>query len=199
MEKRKNRRYSKRFKVRFGVKELSATGFTNDISATGMFVVTTAMMSLGSRVHVEVTMDANEKLFFEGAVARLTLVAPELRQIMKGGFGLRFLTGAELMGEMVPHLRDRTRIVLTYPTLKGFQNAYEAELRRGGCFVWTATHYPVNSIVHLEIEADFVNRNVAFECRVMHVVSGEDGRFGTALMFLDAASADAGLSGLAGK
>ncbi len=199
MEKRRNRRYSKRFKVRFGVKELSATGFTNDISATGMFVVTTTTMSIGARVHVEVTVDEDEKLFFEGAVARLTLVAPELRQIMKGGFGLRFLSGSELMGEMVPHLRDKTRIVLTYPTQKGFLNAYENELRRGGCFVWTATHYPVNSIVHLEIDLDFANRNVAFECRVMHVVTGEDGRFGTALMFLDQASASAGLSGLTGK
>ncbi len=199
MEKRRNRRHSKRFKVRFGVKELSATGFTNDISSTGMFVVTTTLLSIGQRVHVEVTLDDNNKLYFEGAVARLTLVAPELRQIMKGGFGLRFLSGAELMGEMVPHLRDKTRIVMTYPTLQGYQNAFEQELRRGGCFVWTTTHYPVNTIVNFEIDAAFCNRSIAFECRVMHVVAGEDGRHGTALMFLDPASALAGLSGLAGK
>ena len=97
MEKRRNRRYAKRFKVRFGVKDLSLTGFTNDVSATGMFVVTTTQMAIGQRVHVEVLLDGDEKLYFEGAVARLTLVAPELRQIMKGGFGLRFLTGAELI------------------------------------------------------------------------------------------------------
>ena len=199
MEKRRNRRYSKRFKVRFGLKDLTSTGFTNDVSATGMFVVTTNMLTIGQRVHVEVTLDDNNKLYFEGGVARLTLVAPELRQIMKGGFGLRFLSGAELMGEMVPHLKDKTRIVMTYPTMHGFQNAFENELRRGGCFVWTNTMYPVNSIVHLEIEAEFCNRSVAFECRVMHVVKGEDGRHGTALMFLDQSSALAGLSGLAGK
>lgn len=199
MEKRRNRRYAKRFKVRFGVKDLALTGFTNDVSATGMFVVTTTQMAIGQRVHVEVLLDGDEKLYFEGAVARLTLVAPELRQIMKGGFGLRFLMGAELMGEMVPHLKDKTRIVMTYPTQGGFQNAFDTELRRGGVFVWTTTHYPVNSIVHLEIEADFVNRSVAFECRVMHVVNGPDGRFGTALMFLDQNAALLGLSGLAGK
>ena len=199
MEKRRNRRYSKRFKVRFGLKEFTSTGFTNDVSATGMFVVTTSLLTIGQRVHVEVTMDESNKLYFEGGVARLTLVAPELRQIMKGGFGIRFLSGAELMGEMVPHLKDKTRIVLTYPTSHGFSNAYENELRRGGCFVWTNTHYPVNSIVHLEIEAEFCNRSIAFECRVMHVVTGEDGRFGTALMFLEQASALAGLAGLAGQ
>lgn len=199
MEKRRNRRYAKRFKVRFGFKDLSLTGFTNDVSATGMFVVTTTQMNIGQRVHVEVLLDGDEKLYFEGAVARLTLVAPELRQIMKGGFGLRFLTGAELMGEMVPHLKDRSRIVMTYPTLAGFQNAFDTELRRGGVFVWTTTHYPVNTIVHIEIEADFVNRSIAFECRVMHVVNGPDGRFGTALMFLDQGAAMLGLSALAGK
>ncbi len=199
MEKRRNRRHSKRFKVRFGVKDLTSSGFTNDVSSTGMFVVTTSLLSIGERVHVEVTLDDENKLYFEGAVARLTMVAPELRTIMKGGFGLRFLSGAEMMGEMVPHLKDKTRIVLTYPTLGGFQNAFDNELRRGGCFVWTHSHYPVNSIVHLEIAADFCNRNLAFECRVMNVVNGADGRFGTALMFLEQASALAGLSGLTGK
>ena len=121
MEKRRNRRYSKRFKVRFGLKDLTSTGFTNDVSATGMFVVTTNMLTIGQRVHVEVTLDDNNKLYFEGGVARLTLVAPELRQIMKGGFGLRFLSGAELMGEMVPHLKDKTRIVMTYPICTAFR------------------------------------------------------------------------------
>lgn len=199
MEKRRNRRYAKRFKVRFGVKDLTLTGFTNDVSATGMFVVTTTQMTIGQRVHVEVLLDTDQKLYFEGSVARLTLVAPELRQIMKGGFGLRFLTGAELMGEMVPHLKDKSRIVMTYPTQAGYLNAFENELRRGGVFVWTTQQYTVNTIVHLEIEAEFANRSVAFECRVMHVVSGPDGRFGTALMFLDQASALLGLSALAGK
>ncbi len=199
MEKRRNRRYSKRFKVRFGVKDLVSSGFTSDVSASGMFVVTTSLLNINQRVHVEVLLDEAHRIYFEGAVARLTVVAPELRQILKGGFGLRFLSGAELMGEMVPHLKDTSRIVLTYPSLEGYQNAFENELRRGGCFVWTSSHYPVGSTVHLEIEADFCNRRLAFECRVMHVVKGEDGRHGTALMFLDSSSAMAGLTALCGK
>ena len=199
MEKRRNRRYAKRFKVRFGELDFTAQGFTSDVSATGMFVVTSSMLNIGQRVHVEVVLDEKHKLYFEGAVARLTVVAPELRQILKGGFGLRFLAGAEVMGEMVPHLKDKTRIVLTYPTLAGYLNAFESELKRGGCFVWTNAHYPQDSIVHLEIDAEFANRAVAFEARVVHVIPGEDGRFGTALMFLDLPSALAGLSGLAGK
>ena len=199
MEKRRNRRYAKRFKVRFGTRELTSTGFTHDVSATGLFVVSTQQLSLGERLHVEVQLDGEKKLMFEGVVARLTLVAPELRQLMKGGFGVRFLTGTELMGEMVPHLKDKTRIVLTYPTQASFQSAFEKELRRGGCFVWASRHYPVDSIVYLEIEAEFCNRSVAFECRVMNVVTADDGRFGTALMFLEQAAAVSGLEGMAGK
>ena len=199
MEKRRNRRYSKRFKVRFGVKEPTSTGFTNDVSSTGMFVVTTTMLEIGQRVHGEVQVEEASKLYFEGVVARLTVVAPELRQIMKGGFGMRFLSGAELMGEMVPHLKDKTRIVITYTTQQGYKTAFETELKRGGVFVWTTTRYPPDSIVHLEIEAEFCNRSIAFECRVMNVVPGADGRFGTALMFLDQGSAVIGLSDLAGK
>lgn len=199
MEKRRNRRYAKRFKVRFGEQDFTLTGFTSDVSATGMFVVTSALLSLGHRVHVEVTLDEKHKLYFEGAVARLTQVAPELRQILKGGFGLRFLASTEVIGEMVPHLKDKTRIVLTYPTLAGFQHAFETELRRGGCFVWTTASYPTGSIIHLEIDAEFANRAVSFEARVVHVISGEDGRFGTALMFVDLPSAMAGLTGLVGQ
>lgn len=199
MEKRRHRRYAKRFKVRFGALDFTATGFTSDVSATGMFVVTSTMLNIGQRVHVEVTMNEKDKLFFEGAVARLTVVAPELRQIMKGGFGLRFLGASELVSEMVPHLKDKARIVLSYPTEASYLKAYEAELRRGGCFVWTTARYAEDTIVHLEIDAEFCNRAVAFEVRVVHVVPHEDGRFGTALMFLDQPSALAGLSGLAGK
>lgn len=199
MEKRRTRRYSKRLKVRFGATEFTSSGFTSDVSATGMFVSTAVNLAIGQRVHVEVTMDEKHKLYFEGAVARLTVVAPELRQIVKGGFGLRFLSGAEVVAEMVPHLRDKNRIVLTYPTKEGFQTAFDAELKRGGCFVWSAVHHPTDTIVHLEVDAEYINRSVAFECRVVHVVMGPDGRFGTALMFLDLPSALAGLSGLAAK
>ncbi len=199
MEKRRHRRYSKRLKVRFGLTDFTATGFTSDVSATGMFVVTSTMLNIGQRVHVEVTMNEKDKMYFEGAVARLTVVAPELRQIMKGGFGIRFVTGAELVSEMVPHLKDKARIVLSYPTLASYQKAFDEELKRGGCFVWTNSRYVEDTIIHLEIDAEFANRAVAFEVRVVHVVPGDDGRFGTALMFLDLPSALAGLSGLAGK
>lgn len=163
-----------------------------------MFVVTSAVPKLGTRLHVEVTIDNEKSLFFEGMVARLTLVAPELRSVMRGGFGLRFVTGAELMAEMVPHLRDPKRLVLSYPTLESLHEAYEKELKRGGAFVWAEREHPVSSIVNLELDAQFAFRQLAFECRVVHVVA-EPERWGLALMFLDANAAQAAIAGLLGK
>lgn len=198
MEKRRHRRYARRFRVKFGEKTLQQSGFTSDVSATGMFVVTQPVPKLGTRLHVEVSMDNDRMLYFEGMVARMALVAPELRSVMKGGFGLRFLTGAELMAEMVPHLRDPKRLVLAYGTAEALHEAYEKELKRGGAFVWSDREQAVSSIVNLEIDAQFSGRQLAFECRVVHVVP-EPGRWGVALMFLDPNAALAGLSGLLGK
>lgn len=198
MEKRRHRRYSRRFRVKFGEKQLTQSGFTGDVSATGMFVVTSAVPKLGTRLHVEVTLNDERVLFVEGMVARMTLVAPELRSVMKGGFGLRFLSGAELMAEMVPHLRDPKRLVLQYATLEALAEAYEKELKRGGAFVWTDREQQMSSIVNLEIDAEFANRQLAFECRVVHVMN-QNGRYGVALMFLEPNAAMAGLAGLLGR
>jgi Tfp pilus assembly protein PilZ len=199
MEKRRHRRHARRLKVRFGVTDLEQSGFTGDVSATGLFVVTGAQPKIGSRIHVEVTLMDQQKLYLEAVVARLTVVAPELRQIMKGGFGARFLTGAELMGEMVPHLRNKVHFQLTYPTQESFLTAYENELKRGGIFLWTEKEHPVNTILNLEIEAGWLGRSQSFEVRVVHVLPGADGRFGTALMFLDPGSASTTLSALTAK
>ena len=198
MEKRRHRRYSKRFRVKFGEKALDRSGFTSDVSATGMFIVAQPVPKLNTRLHVEVAMENERVLYFEGIVARMTLVAPELRSVMKGGFGLRFLGPAELMAEMVPHLRDPKRLVLSYGNAEALHDAYEKELKRGGAFVWSDREHQVNSIVNLEIDAEFSNRQLAFECRVVHVVA-ESGRWGVALMFLEPAAAITSLTALLGK
>jgi Tfp pilus assembly protein PilZ len=185
MEKRKTRRHTRRLRVRFGEHELGQSGFTSDVSSSGLFVVTSSPVNLGQRLHVEVTVDTDRRLLFEGVVARLTIVPQELRQVMKGGFGLRFLTGAELMAEMVPHLKDKVRLTITYPTAESFKRAWLADLQRGGVFAWSEKEQPLNSILFVELDLAFAQRLLSFEARVVHVVPGEDGRFGVALMFLE--------------
>ncbi len=189
MEKRRTRRFTRRLRVRFGEHELGQSGFTSDVSATGLFVVTSSPVNLGQRLHVEVGIDTNRRLLFEGVVARLNIVPAELRTVVKGGFGLRFLTGPELMAEMVPHLKDKVRLTITYPTRETFKKAWEADLQRGGVFAWSEKEHPLNSILFVELDLAFAQRFLSFEARVVHVVPGPDGRFGVALMFLEQAAA----------
>ena len=108
MEKRKNRRHAKRLRVRFGEADFTQQGFSSDVSATGMFVQTLSIPKLGTRLHIEVTFDGEQRLFFEGVVARQKIVAAELRHVLKGGFGVRFLAGVDLLPEMVPSLKTKT-------------------------------------------------------------------------------------------
>jgi hypothetical protein len=197
-EKRKARRFARRLKVRFGEKgrPFSFTGLTNDISATGMFVSTTAGIKPGARLHVEVTTADETLIFFEGIVARQVVVPPELRTLMRPGFGLRFLTGTEVMSELIPSLKDQTHLQVVFDSVDAFRDAWDRELKRGGAFLWAERAYPLNSIVTVEFDFAFANRRLAFESRVVHVVPEQQGRHGMAFMFLDVTNATTALSAL---
>lgn len=197
MEKRKTKRYPRRFKVRFGDKTpLGHTGLSSDVSIGGMFIVTPMPPPLGTRLGVEVTMDDGRLVRFEGMVARQTIVSAELRTIMKGGFGLRFLTYTELLGELVPHLRDKSRFVVTYVTQEKFKLAWERELSRGGIFLALEKEHASNAVLTLEIDLPFLPQHRVFQVKAVSVVPQADGKFGTALMFVDAADANTTLSAL---
>lgn len=141
-EKRTARRLARRLKVRFGEKErggFTGTGLTYDISSTGMFVSTNAVAAIapGTRLHLEVTTPENHAVYFEGVVARQVVVPPELRAVIKAGFGLRFLTGSDLVSELVPAAQVPGQLRLTYETVAALRDAWERELKRGGAFCWT--------------------------------------------------------------
>lgn len=197
-EKRKARRFARRLKVRFGEKNrpFSHSGLTNDISATGMFVSTTTPVKPGTRLHVEVTTAEEALMFFEAVVARQVVVPPELRTLMRPGFGMRFLTGTELMSELIPSLKDQTHLQVVFDSVDSFREAWERELKRGGAFLWAEKAYPINSIVTVEFDFAFANRRLAFESRVVHVVPDHEGRHGMAFMFLDVNNATVALSAL---
>jgi Tfp pilus assembly protein PilZ len=196
-EKRKSRRFARRLKVRFGEKDrpFHHSGLTGDISATGMFISTTASIKPGIRVHVEISDHDNKLLFFEGVVVRQVIVPAELRGVVKAGFGVRYLSGTELMGELVPSLnRDQTHLQVVFPSAAALRDAWDRELNRGGAFLWADKHYPVNSIVTVEFDLPFVGRRLAFESRVVHIVPEQQGKHGMAFMFLDVPNATAALS-----
>jgi hypothetical protein len=138
MEKRRARRHARRLKVRYGEegKGFHHIGLTSDVSATGMFVLANSSPKPGTRVHLEVTLPGEVQLFVEAVVARQVLVPPELRQVVKSGFGVRFLTGTELMAELVPPPRQPAKkgdpFALALDDPATWKAAWEREYSRGG-------------------------------------------------------------------
>lgn len=200
-EKRTARRLARRLKVRFGEKErggFTSTGLTNDISSTGMFVSTNAVAAItpGTRLHLEVTTPENQLMYFEGVVARQVVVPPELRAVIKEGFGLRFLTGSDLVSELVPAAQTSGQLRLTYETVAALRDAWERELKRGGAFCWTDRACALNSIVVVEVNLPFAGRRLTFDARVVHLVPEQQGRHGLAFMFVDTTGAMAALEAL---
>jgi hypothetical protein len=104
---------------------------------------------------------------------------------MKAGFGLRFLTGSELIGEVVPSIRDRSQVQVTYATLDVLRDAWDRELQRGGALIWSDRPFPLNSIITVEFDLPFANRRLSFEARVVHLLPEQNGRHGLAFTFID--------------
>lgn len=203
-EKRRSKRHARRLRVKFGEKGTAVfphSGLTNDVSATGLFVVSSHNPRPGTRLHLEVTMPGELPLFIEGVVARQVIVPPELRQVVKSGFGIRFLLGAELMAELVPAMSTPVKddpFCLTFVDEPTWRAAVEKEFKRGGAFVWTHKAVAQNTIITVTFDLRFLNRQLAFEARVVHTLPSADGRYGVALMFVDPAGAAAALSSTIG-
>lgn len=108
-QRRRPKRYPRRLTLRYGEKELERAGFTLDISATGAFVVAQQTPPpVNARIHLQLMTEKGGSIFFEGIVRRHKIPPVNLRSAEKMGFGVRFLTPAELLAEMVPHAGEKT-------------------------------------------------------------------------------------------
>lgn len=100
-DRRKAKRYRHREKVRFWWgDEVEGTGFTHDVSQTGMLIETNKKLEIGSRLHVEILLE-KESFFLEVVVARLKKYPRHARQMFKQGFGVRFVNLTETVKEVV--------------------------------------------------------------------------------------------------
>lgn len=195
-EKRKFKRFPRRHQVRYGESEFTQLGFTGDLSTSGMFVVGTRP-KLESRIHIELQVDALSKLYFEGRVVRLIEVPPNLRQIRKAGFGVRFLTSAELLGDLLPKglaqlpslAPANPQLELSFDTPEALATASEREFKRGGAFAWGTGVFAVNSQLQIRVTAAWLQKAVTIDAQVVNVIAGPDGRSGVAVMFRNLAEA----------
>jgi hypothetical protein len=77
------------------------TGYTTNISLTGMFIATNSPVASGTRIRVEV-IDRDRGFTVEGVVAHARKMQPELARLNQSGMGVRFLSVEELVRELIP-------------------------------------------------------------------------------------------------
>ena len=76
------------------------SGFTVDVSKSGIFLGTAQTLDPGERIRLEL-VDRDRSFMVEGQVARVHRVSLALRHIEQSGVGVRFVTPAELLQEMM--------------------------------------------------------------------------------------------------
>ena len=99
-DRRRAQRHRKRLAVRFWWDDWEGTGFTQDVSESGMLVETLKDLELGTRIHVELTGD-NLAFFANGVVVRKKQVPRQARSLFKPTLGVRF----EKLTEALDHAR----------------------------------------------------------------------------------------------
>ena len=102
---RYEKRVRSRLSVRFGVDKLENFGFTEDISATGIFLKTARTLPVETSVKVELTTDDDHEVRFYGVVKSSKQVAPNLVWVDRdAGMGIqitRFFDGREFYDQLL--------------------------------------------------------------------------------------------------
>jgi hypothetical protein len=184
-EKRKYKRFPKRIKVAFGERELTHTGFTENISASGIFIVSSVLLKLGTQLHLELYYSQERSAYMEAEVRRLVVVEPHLRQMLKAGFGLRFITPSEIMEKALGRSASRQPFILRYASPAEFSAGFEQQLSAGGAFVISNQKPALGSTAEVHIHLLYAKVILEFSASVVHVAESGGGQFGVSLVFQD--------------
>jgi len=109
MTRRRSVRKPRRVQVQFWRRGESQayTGYTTNISTTGMFLATTGPQPPGTRLRIEI-MDGHHGFVVEGLVVHARKVRGDMMRLTHPGMGIRFLNVAELVRELIPVLPGET-------------------------------------------------------------------------------------------
>ena len=187
------KRYKRRFMVRYGERDLSHSGFTQDVSRGGAFIVSPYRPPLDSKLHLQIFVDKETSIYFEATVRRHKIVPPELRSVDKGGFGIRFLLPDEVLGQVL--IEPGARVEVRYATPAELKLAQDKEFRHGGVFVPGEHGFERGTEVTLLMRLDFCSTALEVAASVVHVYDGSQARpRGIGLMFKDKKEVDDALA-----
>ncbi|MBL8936709.1 MAG: PilZ domain-containing protein [Archangium sp.] len=122
----------------FGPVTPSQQGFTQDISETGLFITTTLLPKVGTRLMVQLESPTKKSSIVMGEVVRHVIVPPELRSVMRHGFGVKLISDRAL----VRSLMEAEKPVpagpsITFHTPAEYQRVKAEELSKG-CLSFTS-------------------------------------------------------------
>lgn len=167
MERRRNVRRTRHVQVRFTRRGDAQvySGYTTDISTTGMFVTTASPLQPGERLRLELMGEGG--FVIEGIVARAMRVAAHLLAVRKPGMGVRFMQVDELVAELV-HISNAAAkpavaaVTTDAPPVDGvypvrfrdahhFVQTFRRDIATGGLFVSTRHPAKLNDAITVEL------------------------------------------------
>lgn len=161
-ERRKNKRFRKRLKVRYWWKDFEGTGFTTDISDTGLLIETSKTIEIGTRVHIEVSYD-DESFFGDVIIVRQKIYPRQARSLFKPALGARFLKVTEVVGlggtkakaaaapEQAPPVPDHIPMQVDLRDAETLAEIYERDVKHGGLRVVTTEMPELQSDVEVPV------------------------------------------------
>ena len=187
------KRYKRRFMVRYGERDLSHSGFTQDLSRGGAFIVSPYRPPLDSKLHLQIFVDKETSVYFEATVRRHKIVPPELRSVDKGGFGIRFLLPDEVLGQVL--VESGTQVEMRYASPADLKIAHQKEFRHGGVFVPGDRQFERGTEVTVRMHLEFSSTALEFAASVVHVYDGSQaGPRGIGLVFKDKSQVEQALA-----
>ena len=188
-ERRSSKRARARLPIRLWSERQEARGHTLDLSRSGIFVETAAVLEIGTRLHFEIE-HPDGPFLGEALVVRKKRVPPHLRSIVKPGVGIQVVpltslvkrdespTPTQAFFELPQDLSDPAQL----------ERCLAGELKGGVLFVACASPPAIGAEVHVQVKLPEPWEPLTWRGRV--VQQGESPS-GAAVELADAANVNA--------
>jgi Tfp pilus assembly protein PilZ len=147
-ERRVSRRHRRRLQVRLWSDDAEGTGFTVDVSNTGLLIETPKTFDVGERLHLEICI-GESSYFSECVVVRKKSYPPHARALFKPAIGVRLVGLIEALrdsAEAAEEVPDGPmQVDLSDP--EELKAAFERDIKHGGLLVRTRESPEIDSEV----------------------------------------------------